>query len=111
MIAFLLYVVSLLYDSFWFISSPTESTSYVAVGFFIIATGMFFFVGLFAILSVYPSMKKEFEEITKRQKELRLNDFGKGTDSVTIAAELGLNDAGKGTDSVTIKKIDNEEES
>ena len=103
---FTVYFASILLDSLQLISPSTTSfQDFVLGGLFILATLSFFSIGGNAILRIYSPIKKEFDEITKRQKELGLNDFGKGTDSVTITAELGLNDAGKGTDSVTIKKM------
>jgi hypothetical protein len=71
MFSFILFFTSLLYDSMYLISpSPSESLGYILVGLFISAVCMFFIVGLFAIFNVYPSMKREFEGLTERQKNL-----------------------------------------
>jgi hypothetical protein len=110
---FFLFAISIYFDTLWIITPSPHSTGFdfLVVLLFITATSIFLVVGVGAISRIYKSIKKEFDEITKKQKELKLDDFGKGTDSVATTAELGLNDSGKGTDSITIKKIDNKKES
>ena len=69
MITFLLYFVSLVYDSYWFTGWGSALNSYVTFWFiFIMATTSFFAVGISAILAIFDSMKKEFDEITAKQK-------------------------------------------
>jgi uncharacterized protein (DUF2225 family) len=71
---FSVYFVSILFDSLQLVNpSSTSSQTFVLGGLFIVATVSFFFVGGNAILRIYSSMKKEFDEITKKQKELASN--------------------------------------
>ncbi len=80
---FTIYFVSVLYDTLQLLS-PSPNADLLLAGFFLAGTFSFFLVGGSAIITIYTSIKKEFDDITTKQKELGLNDFGKGTDSVSI---------------------------
>ena len=81
-ITFSLYIISTTYDVFW-LTNPTQGTDIFLAIVFIVATFSFFLVGLGAIFSIFRSMKKEFEEITKKQNEIK-GDTLKIQESVII---------------------------
>jgi hypothetical protein len=73
-ITFVLYFFSTMLDSTWLISaSPAEGLDLVLTLVFWLATISFLFLGLGAISNISVFMKKEFEETTKKQKEIGSN--------------------------------------
>ena len=81
---FIVYIAQIIIDLVWLVSiSPSAALGFSSWVLFAVATVFFFLVGGSAIGTIYSIMKKEFDEITKKQKELGLKDSGGFDDSVT----------------------------
>jgi hypothetical protein len=69
---FLLYMVSLSAASGWLVNpiyrTPENETPMLFL--FAISNGLFMIVGLLTLFEVFSVMKKEFEEIKRKQKEI-----------------------------------------
>lgn len=71
---FSLYMISVIGTSFW-LADPTayigSTQELLMIASFLLANIVFAAVGLYAIIEVYSAMKKEFEEIKKKQAEVK----------------------------------------
>ncbi len=72
-LTFFLFMFSVLFDWAWLINTAnqTPSNDYYVTLPFGLAVASFLGVGLLAILDIFGTMKKQFEEIKKKQKEVK----------------------------------------
>jgi hypothetical protein len=69
-----LYTTSVYLDTLWLITPSPHPAGFdnLLLFFFIAGTSFFMAVGFDVVVSIYKSMKREFDEITKKQKELKI---------------------------------------
>lgn len=70
---FVVYIFSIIVSTGWLTvpSSRTPDREFLLFTLFMVGSLLFVTVGLFTIVEVYFTMKKEFEEIKKKQKEVK----------------------------------------
>jgi putative Mn2+ efflux pump MntP len=86
---FFFFGISAIGDVGWLANSAnrTSVNEFTMLVFFFLAISLFLVVGIFTIIEIFYSMKKEFEDIKKKQKEV------KGTTSYGISTVLVRGDA------------------
>lgn len=95
---FVLFSITALYSLFWFLGTSEDIQAYVIVAFFTISILLFAAVGMGAIIDVYGSMKREFEQLRKEKEKAeedrkRLEEIKRKFSELNI---VGLKKAKKG---------------
>ncbi len=72
-LTFFLYILTIFVDLLLFLTPPSTILGFLVFTFFTLATFAFLVVGGGAIITIYNIVKRDFDEITKKQKELELN--------------------------------------
>jgi uncharacterized membrane protein (DUF106 family) len=67
---FALFAITAINSSLWFVGRREETQVYPILGFFIASMTLFVVVGTGAIIDVYSSMKREFEQLKKEKEEV-----------------------------------------
>jgi hypothetical protein len=91
-LTFILFMSSVLFDWAWLINTANQvpSNDYYVTLPFGLAIASFLMVGLLAIIDIFGTMRKEFEEIKKKQKavkELTIDDM-KVTDIKDLTSKM-----------------------
>ncbi|HLE75553.1 MAG TPA: hypothetical protein VI864_05860 [Candidatus Bathyarchaeia archaeon] len=78
-LTFVGYVVSVMSDGNWLASlnNRTPPNEFIIIMVFVFSTIGFLFVGALTIIEIYASMRREFEDVKKKQKEVKSTEVPK----------------------------------
>jgi|GEM_PF-2255927 len=89
LLTFFLFMMEAIIDWTWLIAPPKTSGISVEGAFFIVAVISFLLIGVFTISEIFDTMRKEFEDIKKKQKEAK--EYPVGNLSISVKAETKEN--------------------